>query len=85
VSQPKGDLTAHWNPSPVYGTDPQTGRRGDVVFTTTDGPHATDGRRLLYHAFSIVKVHDDKCLLDELEARGFDLTTLKFSINRKTT
>jgi len=85
VSRPKGDLTAFWDPSRERGMDPKTGRYGDVVFETTDGPHATDARRLLYHAFSIVKVHDDNDLLNELEARGFDITTIKFSINRKTT
>jgi hypothetical protein len=83
VRRPKGDLVAYWDPSPVRGTDPKTGRRGDVVFSTTDGESAVDGRRLLYHAFSIVDIHGGKCLLDELEARGFDITTIRFSIDRK--
>lgn len=70
----KGDLTACWN---------KTSGQGDVMFSSTDGPHAVDGRRLLYHAFSVVKIHDGKSLLDELEARGFDISTIRFAINRK--
>ena len=73
----KGDLTACWN---------KTSGRGDVMFNSTDGPHAVDGRRLLYHAFSVVKMGsepDAKSFLDELESRGYDLSTIRFSINRK--
>lgn len=75
--QLKGDLIVYWSK--------QSGQ-GDVMFKSTDGPHAIDGRRLLYHAFSIVKMGkepEDKSFLDELEDRGFDLSTIRFSINRK--
>lgn len=81
----KGDLTVTWNKTTGH-FDEKTGRVGDVIFNSTDGPHAVDGRRLLYHAFSVVKMGDrpeDKSFLDELEARGFDLETIRFSINRK--
>jgi len=79
MSEADGDLTVYWR-------DENEDGRGDVVFNSTDGPHAVDGRRLLYHAFSVVKMGDkpeDKTLLDELEDRGFDLKTISFSISRK--
>jgi len=69
----KGDLTAYWSSG-----------QGDVMFNSTGD--AVNGRRLLYHAFSVVKMGselDAKSLLDELEARGYDLSTIRFSIDRK--
>lgn len=71
VKKPKGDLTVYWSP-----------RQNDVMFENQEGIPASS-RRLLYHAFSVVKVHGDKSLLDELEQRGFDLHTLRFSIDKK--
>lgn len=67
----KGDLTAYWSRS-----------QNDVMFANEEGIPASS-RRLLYHAFSVIKVHEDKSLLDELEQRGFDLRTLRFSIDQK--
>lgn len=72
MSNPAGDLTAYWSKS-----------KNDILFDSTDGPHAVDGRRVVYHAFSVILLPDGKSFLDELEARGFDLATLKFSIKRK--
>ena len=69
----KGDLVVCW-------------RDDDVTFYSTDGSHAVDGRRLLYHAFSCVKMSDEpdaKSFLDDLESRGFALYTIRFSIDRK--
>jgi len=45
--------------------------------------HSPDGR-LLHSAFNCVKVCDERSLTEELDRRGFDLTTLKFSIERKS-
>ena len=75
MSRLKGDLAVYWCDD-------------DVTFYSTDGPHAVDGRRLLYHAFSCVKMSDEpdaKSFLDDLESRGFDLSTIRFSIDRKKT
>lgn len=72
MSRIKGDLTVYWSRE-----------QGDVIFDSTDGPHAVDGRRLLYHAFSVMELPGGKSLLDELESRGFDLTTIRFAIDRK--
>lgn len=77
ASHIKGDLVAYWSKG-----------RKDVIFSSTDGPGATTGRRLVYHAFAVTKMgegEDAKTFLDDLEARGFDLSTIRFSINRKST
>lgn len=42
---------------------------------------------LLYHALNTTEVHQGRSLVEELEARGYDISTLKFSIKltgRKT-
>jgi hypothetical protein len=38
---------------------------------------------LLHYAFDCVEVHDGRSLTKELEARGYDMTTLKFEIRKK--
>jgi hypothetical protein len=48
-------------------------------------PRSADGH-MLHGAFSYAKVgRDGESLLKELEARGYDLTTLRFSISLKET
>jgi hypothetical protein len=47
-----------------------------------DGADKTDGR-ILSSALEGVAIHGGKSLAEELEARGYDLTTLKFSIEMK--
>lgn len=39
--------------------------------------------RVLANAFESVKIFEDKTLVKELEDRGYDITTLKFSIKKK--
>ena len=41
--------------------------------------------KLLSHAFESMRIMDDKTLRQELEARGYDITTLRFSIMKKAT
>lgn len=56
-------------------------REKDIVFHYPSKP---DGH-LLHDFFSYAKLAGaGKSLLEELEARGYDLATLKFSIERKT-
>ena len=43
---------------------------------------SSDGA-LLHHALCKVEVHEGRTLVEELEARGFDISTLKFSIELK--
>ena len=45
--------------------------------------HTTFGSQRMRHDFPSMKVVYDPSFLDELEARGYDLTTLQFSIQKK--
>lgn len=58
-------------------------RERDIVYS-----HGGDGAcgstaRLLAYALEDVEVHQGRALRAELEARGYDLTTLRFSIRKK--
>jgi len=63
----------------------------DIIYHRGDGCARPDGH-LLYSVFGCKRerfdsergqtIHDPS-LLEELEARGYDLTTLKFSIKKK--
>lgn len=46
--------------------------------------HSSNGGMLAYY-FEGMKWPGDKTLAQELEARGYDLTTLRFSIQKKAT
>lgn len=54
-------------------------RERDVEFVYPSSP---DGH-LLHNAFNYAKMTNGKTLIEELKARGYDLTTLRFSIERK--
>lgn len=69
TSRPKGDLTAFWN-----------FKEDDIMFSWSKRPQ--DGH-MIYSAFSYVKGLNSKTFVEELESRGYDLTTLKFSIKYK--
>lgn len=65
-----------------YGRDAD-GQGPDIVYGT--GGHGTsmsDGR-ILFRALGDIIVHDGKTLVQELVARGYDVTTLRFSIELK--
>ena len=47
-----------------------------------DGASSADGR-ILCEAFEGTKVFDDKTLRQVLTERGYDITTLKFSIQKR--
>lgn len=40
---------------------------------------------ILAHVFSGIKLHEGRTLIDELKARDYDITTLKFSVELKET
>lgn len=67
-----GWLTAYW------GRDTR-GASKDLVFGS---PCRPDGH-LLHSAFNHLEFTGGKTLIQELEARGYDITTLQFSIKRK--
>lgn len=71
----------HWDDgwlSAYWGRESR-GYRKDLVFGS---PCRPDGH-LLYGAFCFVEVMKGKTLVQELEERGYDITTLQFSIKRK--
>lgn len=69
MRRPKGDLVAYWNDS-----------ARDLMYNWDK--HPPDGH-LLHGALNHTPVHDGRSLVQELEARGYDITTLRFSIKRK--
>jgi hypothetical protein len=54
----------------------------DIYYTNGPGCASADSRCLAY-AFEDVPVHDGKGLRKLLEARGYDMTTLRFTIQKK--
>ena len=61
---------------------PERGEPPDIVYDFGDGCSRRDAR-LLHAAFS-AKVIDGKDLYRELQERGYDLTTLRFTISKTT-
>ena len=68
------------------------GEGPDVTYYAGEGVHRTD-QRLLHNVIACPRPYPklsggidwDKSLLDELTERGYDITTLRFSIRKKTT
>lgn len=55
-------------------------KENDLIF---DFPSKPDGA-LLYYALTFTKtLSGDKTLVEELTARGYDITTLRFTIERR--
>lgn len=68
-----GWLTAYW------GRESRRCTKKDLIFGS---PCRPDGH-LLYGALCFMDMGHGKTLTQELEARGYDITTLQFSIKRK--
>ena len=62
---------------------PEAGEPADIVYTNGEGVGRADSR-LMAFAFETIRVHDGKSLREELQARGYDLTTLKFEIFKQS-
>lgn len=76
MRKPKGDLVAWWGK--IKGESP------DICFHWDK--HVADGHLLHYFLTRPdVDRHGNvmKSFIEELESRGYDITTLKFSIQRK--
>jgi hypothetical protein len=81
-----GELKAVWGRA-------ERGDAPDIVYAWGEGVNRADGR-MLHNALSGERLRPtmknlggyevDKSFLEELENRGYDLTTLKFSIQKKT-
>lgn len=88
MSQPKPDLRVYWSRREralVYDGNPPTGGMLSHLF---EGLHLID----LYsmrHGLA-ARIHrpdpsDERTIVAELDARGYDITTLRFSIRKKAT
>jgi len=93
MNEPRpGVLSMRWSKAQKYCGQGSLGDRigtpGDVIYVRGDGCPKPDGH--LLHLFACVaraKVlpqdPEPKSFLEELHARGYDLTTLKFSIRKR--
>jgi hypothetical protein len=90
-----GELRAAWSESRKhgYGRQEMGWIMGDLVYAWGDGCASSDGR-LLHGAFAMKQFRPyvepggprfDPSLLEELHRRGYDLTTLRFSIRKRPT
>lgn len=75
VAKP-GQLIAKWG-RPSHGELP------DLSYAWGASGAAKSDARILSSAFEECDVFDGKSLRTELEARGYDITTLRFSISQK--
>ena len=71
-----GQLVAKWG-------RPDPGERPDVCYVWGGQGASSPDARVLSYALEVAPVHMGKTLRQELETRGYDLTTLRFSIQRK--
>lgn len=72
MSVKAGRLTARWDR-----------REKDFLFSRGEGVARADGH-LLYNSLGYVKtIGGARTLLEELEARGYDMTTIRFSIDKR--
>lgn len=81
-------LSVRWTRRRGEGISALNGERGDVLYEWGSGCAKADGALLHYH-FGIgrreVLTNDwGPSLLEDLHKRGYDLTTLKFSIRKRT-
>jgi hypothetical protein len=74
-----GVLSARWSKKAEYGYN--HGRRGDIEYNWGDGCSRADGA-LLHDTFSHAKNCLDSTFVDEITARGYDITTLRFTIKK---
>lgn len=75
MSRAKPELRVEWRKRD------ENGHRDPALYYM--GPKQTGG--LLADAFEGVLLHGDKALVKELEERGYDITTLRFSVRKKAT
>lgn len=75
VTKP-GQLRAYWGRS-------EPGAKPTVIYTWGAGGACKADGRILMTALEEAKVFGGKSLVQELEARGYDLSTLRFTIEMK--
>lgn len=67
----------------AFGRDDVPGNRPDLQYAWGGSGAQKPDARVLSNAFEEVIVFDGKNLRQVLEERGYDITTLKFSIQQK--
>lgn len=87
-----GELRAAWSTASKHGYSMELGgQRGDLVYARGDGVSRADSH-LLHGVLATKRWRSmyapgespfDPSFLEELHARGYDLTTLRFSINKR--
>jgi hypothetical protein len=87
MAQRPRTLSARWTRRREEGISYINGERGDVLYEWGDGCSKADGGLLHYHLgvghWNLSEKRVDPSLLAQLHARGYDLTTLKFSIRKR--
>jgi len=93
-----GTLSARWSKAREHGVSRLNGQHGDVLYEWGDGVGNADGH-LLHYAFGCERMRlstrEEQAasglawdfglsFLQELHDRGYDLTTLRFSIRKRT-
>lgn len=58
------------------------GGRPDLLYAYGGGGASKPDSRILMNALEEAKIFEDRSLRQELELRGYDITTLRFSIER---
>ena len=87
MAQRVNTLSMRWSKNREHGVSRLTGQRGDVLYEWGDGCDKSDNH-LLHYAMAVgrwnlLKFRADPSFLEDLHARGYDLTTLKFSIRKR--
>lgn len=87
MAQKPRRLSARWTWRREEGISRINGERGDVLYEWGDGCSKADGGLLHYHLgtgrYELGTKDFGRSLIEELHSRGYDLTTLKFSIRKR--
>lgn len=73
----EGRLSASWGYTKAQNTE-------DIYYTNGPGTARADAHLLHYFFDCAVEGNNKRNLLDELKVRGYDLTTLRFSVDKMT-
>jgi hypothetical protein len=91
MAQRKNTLSARWSKAREHGVSRLNDQMGDVLYEWGEGCKSADGS-LLHWVLGCehprmstggMPMEWDQSFLKELHARGYDLTTLRFSIRKR--
>lgn len=72
-----GELIARWG-------RPERGEAPDICYAWGGAGVASSEGRILSAALEDAPIYEGRSLVEELKSRGFDITTLRFSIKQKS-